>query len=148
MAGWIVKSISWKGRDMTYAPFDTAASDEFPDIVVTVTNAVPALSGAVRDSGDLKRSDATVVVFPTEREQWRNAGLYPARMRTTTVASDGTYTVSTLPAGSYFVAAIPSGYAATWQDPDFLARVERVASTVVLAWGGHASLDVTALVVK
>ena len=133
---------------MTLVPFDTAATDDLSDITVTVTDAVPHLSGAVRDGGDLKRGDAVVIVFPAERSQWTNTGFFPPRMATAAVSSDGTYSVQTLPAGTYFVAAIPRSHATTWRDAEFLARVERLASTVVLTWGKPASLDVTPSVVR
>ena len=146
--GWIIKSISWKGRDMTHAPFDTSAADVLPDITITVTNAIPELSGSVRDGGGIKRDDTVVIAFPAERAQWRNAGLHPERMRSAPVSATGTYSITTLPAGSYLIAAIPKTLAATWRDPDFLERVERQASTVALTWGRQTSQDLTAVVIK
>jgi hypothetical protein len=146
--GWLVKSVSWRGRDMTLVPFDTAAADDLSDIIVTVTDAVPHLSGTVRDGADLKREEAVVIAFPAERGQRSNAGFFPPRMATAAIAADGTYSLRTLPAGAYFVAAIPRSHATTWRDAEFLARVERVASTVTLAWGKPSSLDLTPAVIR
>ena len=46
--GWAIKSIQWGGRDYSHTPFDAVGASEFTDVIVTVTNAVPVLSGTVR----------------------------------------------------------------------------------------------------
>jgi hypothetical protein len=146
--GWIVKSVTWKGRDMTTTPFDTSGEDSVGDVVVTITNAVPELSGAVRDGDGLKAELAIVVLFPADRTQWTNAGLWPQRLKNAALANGGTYLVTSAPAGDYLVAAIDRAHIASWQTPDFLARLERVATRVTLAWGSKTSQDLTATVVR
>jgi hypothetical protein len=131
--GWLVKSVTWKGRDVTTAAFDTSNEDTLSDVVVTITNAVPELSGAVRDGDGLKAESAIVVLFPADRTQWTNAGLWPQRLKTAVLANGGTYLVTTAPAGEYLAAAIDRANIASWQDPDFLTRLERVATRVTLA---------------
>lgn len=146
--GWIVKSITWKGRDMTTTPFDAGAEDSLGDVVVTITNAVPELSGAVRDGDGLKADSAIVVLFPADRTQWADAGLWPQRLKTATPWSGGTYLLTTAPAGDYLVAAIDRAHIASWLSADFLTRLERVATRVTLAWGSKTSQDLTATVVR
>jgi hypothetical protein len=145
---WIVKSITWKGRDYTTQPFDGAAAEEFADVVVTVTNMVPELTGAVRGGGDVPRERAMVVAFPVDPSLWRNTGWLPAHMKTASVSADGTYRFTTLPAGDYYVVAIDRAMLATWRDPTVLADLQRSAARVALAWSRAASLDVTIATVR
>ena len=146
--GWIVKSVMWKGKDMTRTPFDAAAGEDMADVVLTVTNAVPQLSGAVRDGDSIKADTAIVVLFPAERSQWTNTGFWPQRLLTIPQSQAGTFSATTAPAGDYLVAAIDRAHIAEWKDPAFLARLERVATRVTLTWGGKTSQDLTATVVR
>ena len=146
--GWIVKSISWKGRDVTDTPFDTNGGDNPSDVVVTVTNAVPELAGAVRDGGNLKADASIVVLFPVDRALWRNAGLFPARFRLAAPSNAGTFLINSAPAGDYFVAAIDRTHVSSWIDVAFLTRLERTATRVTLGWGAKTSQDLTMVEVR
>jgi len=140
---WFIKSVSWKGRDYTTAPIDTSAAEDLNDVVITVTNAATELSGNVRVSGDVKPDEALVVAFPSDQAQWRSQGLRPTRMRSTTPSDAGTYRFTTLPAGTYLVAAIERNRRGRWIDPDFLAQIARTATPVTITWGGKMSHDVS-----
>ena len=141
--GWIVKSVTIRGRDVTFTPFEAASGDALSDVVVTFTNHVPQLSGAVRDGDGIKADSAIVVLFPAERAQWTHGGLWPQRLKTVPLSNAGTYSVTTAPAGDYLVAAIEAAHINTWMDPSFLARLERSATRVTLTWGGKTSQDLT-----
>jgi hypothetical protein len=143
-----VKSIVWKGRDYATMPFDAAANDDLSGVVLTVTNAVPQLTGAVRGSDELKAEAALVIAFPADPAQWRNAGFWPSGMKAAPMSNAGTYRFANLPAGNYLVAAIDRARLATWRDPAFLEQVARVASRVTLTWGGKSSQDLTTTVVR
>jgi hypothetical protein len=147
-AAWVLKSVSWKGRDYTTEPIDTTAADDLDGVVVTFTNALTELSGVVRPTGDAKPDEHMVIVFPVEPAQWRNAGLSPARQKGAAVSPTGTYRLTSLPAGTYMLAAIHGRFRMTWQNPDFLAQVARTASTVTLTWGAKTSRDLAVTVVR
>ena len=89
-----------------------------------------------------------VVVFPVDHAAWRNTGLNPARMKYTPVSNTGTYRLATLPAGDYLAAAIDRSLIRTWRDPDFLARLERVATRITLNWGTLTSQDLTTMRIR
>jgi hypothetical protein len=146
--GWLVKSVTVQGRDVTNTPFEATSGDAITDVIVTMTNNVPQLSGSVRDGESLKADSAVVVIFPAERLQWTNAGLWPLRLTTVPLSNAGTYMVNTVPAGDYLIAAIDRSHVARWMDAAFLARLETVATRVTLTWGGKTSQDLTAVVVK
>lgn len=138
---WIMKSAVWRGRNLALMPLDTASADEFSGVVVTMTNAVPELTGAVHGTDDDKT--AVVVIFPVEQAQWRNTGLWPARMKTAPVTSHNTYRIASVPAGDYYVAAIGRADRQRWRELEYLTGLARVASRVTLSWGGKVSLDLT-----
>jgi hypothetical protein len=56
-------------------------------------------------------------------------------MRSTRVPKSGAYSITGLPAGEYYVAAIAEDNVSQWQDPQFLADLARSATTVRLSDG-------------
>ena len=143
--GWIVKSINWRGRDYTNAPFDASAADDLSGVQVVVTNLVPTLTGTVRLPDGSAAGSAVVVVFPIQPALRVNTGLWPTRMTSLPLRTDGTYRFTTLPAGDYFVAAIDRSRLGTWRDADALAALERQAMRVTLAWGQAITQDLTVI---
>ena len=139
--GWMVKSIQWRGRDYTNTPFDAATTDEFDEVVVTVTNATPTLSGTVRGKDGQTPGSAVVVVFPVQPGLRENTGLWTPRFTSAAVLRDGTFQVSSLPAGEYYIAAIDRVRASDWRQPNVLAVLEREASRITLSWGQSVSQD-------
>jgi hypothetical protein len=140
-AGWLIKSIRWKGRDYTDAPFDTAGGN-INSVDVTFTNAVPVLSGTLRQPDGMPVTSATVLIFPANRTWWSNAGLQPPRFRSIPAASGGTYKVTNVPAGDYLLVAI-AGAPGPWRAPENLERLEQLATRVSLSWGGTVTQDLT-----
>jgi hypothetical protein len=58
------------------------------------------------------------------------------------VDKTGNYNVGSLPAGEYFVVAIPERMAADWQNPKFLEGLTGDATRVRLADGDKRTLSV------
>ncbi len=143
---WLVKSVSANGRDATHTPLDL--TEPTSGIVVTVTNALPELSGTVRGTDDLKADTTMVIVFPTDPAMWTNTGLWPARMKTATVSSTSAFKFAPLPAGDYFIAAISRSFTEDWREQAFLTRVSRSAARVSLTWGNKSTVEVNAVVIK
>jgi hypothetical protein len=140
---WLVKSVTWNGRDYATRPFDFSSSASITDVIVTVTNAVPTLSGAVRASSPEVADAALVVIFPVDPAAWPDTGFWPAHLKAATVSSTRTFEIATLPAGDYLVAAISRSRAEDWRDPTFLQKLAPAASRVSLAWGERRSVDLT-----
>lgn len=147
--GWAVKSITWNERDYTNQPFDlTAVDDGLTGVVITVTNAVPDVSGIVRDAEALKADATMVIAFPVEEALWKNTGLWPARVKSATVSRARAFQFRSLPAGEYYVVAISRSFIATWREPEFLARVAQMATRVTLEWSGKSVLDLQAVALR
>jgi hypothetical protein len=145
---WRIKSIVWRGRDYTSEPLDSSSGEDLNDIVITLTNAVQVLSGAVRSTPELPADRSFVVAFPTDPALWRNTGIWPPRMKTAAVSNSGNYRFSDLPAGDYFVAPIDRRHQLGWQDPDVLGQIARSAARVTLAWSQSVTQDLTTVVVR
>jgi hypothetical protein len=146
--GWVVKSVTWNGRDYTNQPFDLTSVDTPSGFVMTVTNAVPDLAGSVRDSENLKADATMVIAFPVEPSLWKNTGLWPSATKNTIVSSANRFQLRSLPAGEYYVAAISRSFSDTWREAEFLARVAPHATRVTLTWSGKSTLDLQAQVVR
>jgi hypothetical protein len=145
---WQVKSIQWQDRDHTTTPLDAAATDDLSGVVVTVTNAVASLTGAVRDQRGAVPESGIVVVFPVQPAWRTSTGLWPTRLAAATLSSTGTYRFTSLPAGEYFVAAIDAARLSTWRNPELMTALERSAQRVTLAWGQTTARDLTMTVLK
>jgi hypothetical protein len=145
---WLVKSVLWHGRDYAAAPLDTSASDDLSGVVVTVTSAVPTLTGSVRSRDGAAAESGLVIAFPVAIEQRVNTGFTPSRIKAAALQNNGTYRFRTLPAGEYFVAAIDRSKFSTWREPEFLSAIERQAQRVALHWGQTTNQDVTLAVIR
>lgn len=141
-----IKSITIGGADFTTRPIDASSATGLDQIVVTVTDKVATLSGLVQsERGDPK--PATVLYFPTDRAQWSKYGLRPARIGSAAVSSSGSYKID-LPAGEYFVLAVPAAQNRLWQDPKRLAVASTLATRVRVAWDEKRTVTLTVKEVK
>ncbi len=135
----MIKSLTCGGRDCTDQPVDVSGGGDISNIVVTVTNAAPNVTGTVTDKNGAATAGA-IIAFPTDQEQWTHYGSAPARIRSVPANASGSYQL-TLPAGDYFVVAVPSARSDAWIDPEFLRRAASQAERVSLGWGEARSRD-------
>jgi hypothetical protein len=138
--GWMVKSISWSGRDYTFSPFDALSTPTIAGVSVVLTNATPSLTGIVTAADGAPRPGAVVLVFPADRSRWFNYGLKPPQFTTLVAGTNGAYATSALPAGDYFVVSV-AGPPDEWMRPEFLDIAARSASRVTLSWGQSSTAD-------
>jgi len=101
--GWAVKSAMFNGKDIADLPIEIRPGDEIKGVVVTFTKAVTLISGNVQDAAGRPVSGFPIVVFPTDRAMWSPGS---RRILSAKPASDGTYKVSGLPAGEYYLCAL------------------------------------------
>ncbi len=132
--GWSLRDAAFAGRDITSTAIELQ-DDNATGVLVTFTDRATELTGTVRDRSGNPDTAATVLVFPADQGLWVDTGSQPRRLRQTRVGQDGTYRVQGLPAGDYYVTAVPDSEAANWQNPTFLATASRSATTVRLTDG-------------
>lgn len=102
-SGWVLKSALLDGQDIADVPVTIQPGGDLKSIVVTFTKSVTQISGKVQDAAGRPVSGFPIVVFPTERAMWSPGS---RRILSAKPASDGTYKVSGLPAGEYYVCAL------------------------------------------
>jgi hypothetical protein len=101
-ANWLLKSAMIKGQDALDVPFTLDPGDRITDAVLTFTNRRQELTGTLSDASERPAPDFTIVVFPEDRALWSST----RRVRTARPGTDGRYTITNLPAGTYRIAAV------------------------------------------
>ena len=130
---WYVKSITHGGRELVDSAFDFGDSETFQDIEIVVSGAGAGVRGRVIDDRAAAVRDYTVALFPADRSKWTINSRWLKRARAT--RGDGTFRVTGLVPGDYWVIAIDrldgSDIAGELQNPDVLdalaARAQRIA---------------------
>ena len=143
---YAVQSIRAGGTDLTDRAIDASAGLDHPDVVVTITDRVAAIEGAVQ--GDGTTGLKTVIAFPADRQLWSAYGMSAPRFKTAPVKNDGSFKVVNIPAGEYLLVAVPADQSRRWQDPAFLEAASRAATRVTAEWGRTVSQTVKAVVIK
>jgi hypothetical protein len=128
---WRLKSVTIGGRDVTDVPFDIGAGGA-ADIVFTFSDRATELSGRLTDAAGQPAPGYYIVVFSTDRTFWRQGRRLPTPART---ATDGQYRIAGLPAGEYYVAAIPEFDPADLSDDAVLSQLVASAVKLTLADG-------------
>jgi hypothetical protein len=139
----VVKSIEWEGRDFTNRPFDGSIGRDIRGVVITVTSKIASITGNVRGAGSEAAAEGSVIIFPTDKSQWTNYGFRPTRLLSAAVSTAGAYSIRPVPAGEFFIVAVPAAQSTSWQDPRFLEAASRVASRITLDWGSAVTQDLT-----
>jgi hypothetical protein len=145
-SGWTLKGAFLNGRDLSDTPFELGSRD-LTGVVLTFTDRPAAIVGSVR-SGNAADSAAVVVAFPTDAAAWIGRGPFPRRVRTARAGVDGTYTISALVPGEYYVAAVKEEALGDAQDPAVLEALTRVAQQVRVVDGERRRQDLTTAVVR
>jgi hypothetical protein len=137
-AGWRLKSITHKGRDVTNLPVAVDAVD-LGDLVLTMTKQRTVVGGTVRD-GLSPTTDAVVVVFPEDAALWPRPRA-DQMFRAVSPSADGRYEILDLPAGSYLSAAVRGSELNMWPSAGTLQSLRSAASRVQVAFGLPSIVD-------
>jgi hypothetical protein len=134
------------GRDVADEVF-VVGTDPI-EMTVGCGNATTTVRGTVRKDDGGADANAAVVAFPVERAFWRGATFRPRRFQQVSADKSGAFTLVNLPAGDYFVAAIPLERSALWQDPKSLETLARSATRVTLGQGESRTADLRTVQIK
>jgi hypothetical protein len=137
-AGWAVKSIRYRGSDVTDSGIDVKPNEEITEIEVELTTRVTVVSGLVATSGGVQAKDYWAIVFARDREKWQPSSRY---VRSTRPDQDGRFKISGLPAGDYLAVAVDFIEPGQANDPEFLDRMQNRGISLSLGEGEAKALD-------
>jgi protocatechuate 3,4-dioxygenase beta subunit len=138
---WTPQSAVSGGRDILDVPL-TLAEKSVDDVVLTFSDRpMSAVTGMVRRAGGEGAPEASVLVFPADRDAWMDSGPQARRLKLARPTEAGRYGVGGLPAGEYLVAAVADQVPAEWQEPQRLDALARVATRVRIEPGETHALD-------
>jgi hypothetical protein len=136
---WVMKSVTAGGQNVTDAPLEIRPREEPPEIVITFTDKVTEISGTLFDAAGRPNSDLSIIMFPGNREFWRQGS---RRIRPVRPASDGKFKLAGLPAGEYYLAAVTDyEYTDLW-DASFLEQLTAGAFKITLGEGEKKVQDI------
>ncbi len=138
--GWAIKSIDAQGRDLTDAPVEFSGGEKYDDVVITLTNRFPTLTGTTTDRRAAP-TEAMVIVFADDQTKW---GEDSRMVRTVRSDKAGTFRLPALAPGDYLAIALEYVLDGDWNDPQFLESLRQSASRVSLREGesGRLALQV------
>jgi hypothetical protein len=130
--GLTVKSAVWQGQDVADVPLDLKPGVDASGVVVTLTDHQTQISGTVRDGASRPTPNFPIVAFSTNRAHWIAGS---RRIQQARVLSDGRFTITGLPAGEYYIAALTDLNASEMYEPSFLDSIVPAAIKVTLGDG-------------
>jgi hypothetical protein len=134
--GWQFKDATYQGRDVSSRPIDLTS--DLDNVIVTFTDQVRTIKGAVQVDPGASAEDARVLLFPVDQTLWVDYGRASRLYATARVPASGQFTLPLPVAGDYFIMAIPEDAAGDWQNPEMLGRLMPLAERIHVA--GDASL--------
>ena len=114
---WVVKSVVFRGTDITDRQLDVNVAEQLRDVHVTISDESSLVRGVVRTPRDEPAGNTGVLVFSQVPLFWMPTN---RRMRAAYTDADGRFSVQGLPAGEYVAIA------ATSADAGDLGRPERL----------------------
>jgi carboxypeptidase family protein len=102
---WVLKSVTYRGADVTDVQIDAAEKQLLSGVRVTITDESSEVSGLVRNAQSAPVPNTGVLVFPKVPLFWNRTG---RRMRIAYTDNEGRFSVAGLPAGDYVAVASPS----------------------------------------
>ena len=139
-SGWYLKSVSFDGQDITDSGAEFAPGRSYDGVQVVLTQKTTDLSGLVTDDRGKPVLDATVIVFPADRERWSYLSRY---IRTIRPDTNGRFTTKSLPpAEDYLIIAVQNLEQGQGSDPEFLTRAREAAKPFALNEGETKAVDV------
>jgi hypothetical protein len=144
-AGWMLKSILQRGRDVADTGLDVPANQDVGGVEIVLTDRASEISGAVTDEQGQPVADYTVVVFPEDPAKWIEGSRLLSRTRPD---QNGRFTVRGLPPGKYCAMAVEYVAQGDSNDPEWLRSVSPHVTHFALEEGEKKVLDLKLIQVE
>lgn len=119
-AGWTLRH-AWKDNvDLADEAVDIGPGQTVEGVELVVTRKVTELTGLIADGRNQPVTDATVVIFPENKERWQ--AFNSRYIRQTRPDTSGKYSVRLTPAQNYRAVVVRGLENGQQSDPEFLAR--------------------------
>jgi hypothetical protein len=130
--GWSLRSVMVGGVDIADRTLDIKPRENIRGVVATFTDRPTELSGTLMDQANRAAPGYPIIVFSTDRRDWRAGSRRVVEARPST---DGKFRLVGLPAGAYYVCAVVDLDPSALDDPSFLEQLVPSALTVTLTDG-------------
>lgn len=137
--GWRLESAVADGRDLLDQPLEFGRPpQDVKDAVLTLTDRRTELTGRLQTAAGQPATEYFVIVFSANRAHW-----FPGARRTRAVrpASDGSFSVTDLPAGAYLLAALTDVATDEWHRPSFLEAIAPLSVPITMPDAGVVRQD-------
>ena len=126
---WVVRSAMHAGRDLVDVPIEIQPGANVTDVVISMTDALSQVSGSISEPTGQPVPDLNVLVFSTEKSYWiPNA----RRVKTVRASDNGTYLITDLPAGEYFLCAAVEIDRQLMFEPEYLQQLIPLSLKITL----------------
>jgi hypothetical protein len=134
LRGWMLKSVSYDGRDITDTPIDLRSGQQLSRVALTFTDRISEINGTLtNDHGD-PSPEYTVLAFSMDVSHWQ-----PQSRHIMTARPDqtGKFRIRGLPAGDYWVTTVDPAEQGEWFEPTYLDD-HRLAAVRVTVGDGES----------
>jgi hypothetical protein len=138
MRGWVLRSVTLDGRDITDTPLDVRAGQTLTNVAIVFTDKITEVSGTITTETGTPVPDFTVLAFPTDTSLWRPQA---RQIMTTRPDQTGKYRLRGLPPSDYYIATVDPAEQGEWFDPAYLDAHRAGAARVTLADGDVKTQD-------
>lgn len=137
--GWVLKSVTVSGTDVTDDGLDIKATDPVTGMEIVVSQRSTEVNGGVTGSDSRAATDYTLVLFSEDEGKWKA----PMTRYVTGVRPnhEGRFQVKNMPPGNYYAIAVEYIPQGDWNDPEVLDRLKSRATRLSLDEGSVKTLD-------
>ena len=127
--GFILKSVTINGRDVTDVPVPLRPGESLANVTVAFTDQQNEINGTVTNEQGTPVPDYTILAFSTDSSLWR-----PLSRQIMTARPDqtGKYRIRGLPRGEYYLVAVDPAEQGEWFEPAYLDEHRAGAQRVTL----------------
>ncbi len=135
---WAVQAVTVDGTDVTETAVDFRPGDHPRAVRVMLTSHAASVRGVARDGNGQPVTDARVVIFPNDPNQWRGRSRL---IRAVETDRQGQFVLDGLVPGTYAIAVVPYLDDGSWMDIAVLRELQAGATRLTLAADASLSID-------
>jgi hypothetical protein len=136
--GWVLKSVSISGRDVTDTPLTLRSGESLANVEVVFTAKLSEINGTITNQQGTPIADYTVLAFSTDPSLWRAQS---RQIMTARPDQTGQYKIRGLPPGEYFVVTVDPAEQGEWFEPTYLDEHKAGAARVTITEGDVKTQD-------